>query len=181
MTDVFVERQWSEPLTEEGVYAMAAMAANCLDLHRVNWLGSLLSSNGIDVFCHFRGPDAESVRIAIQQAGSAPGRVWACTIQDAPGTTPSDLAGANVLVGHTFDEPVAFGAHRVHVDVQIGCFQIHRARLVRSYLSADRRRVFSLYQAPDAESVRIAHREAGLPPDCIWAVRRFAPDLPRDV
>ena len=42
-------------------------------------------------------------------------------------------------------------------------FEIHRVRRVRTYLSLDRRRMFSLYQAPDAESVRVAQREANMP------------------
>jgi hypothetical protein len=151
------------------------MSANCLSLHRVDWLGSLLASNGIDVFCHFRGPDAESVRIAVQQPGVAPGRVWACTVRDAPGTAPSDLAGANVVVGQTLDEPAASGATGMHDEAQGGCFQVHRVRLLRSYLSADRRRMFSLYRAPDTEAVRLAYSEAGLPSDLIRAVRRYAP------
>jgi len=176
MNDVFVERRWSEPLTEEGMQAMAAMAASCLGIHRVDWLGSLLSADGIDMFCHFRGPDAESVRIAIlQQSGSAPGRVWACRVEDVPGTTASDLAAVTVVVGHTADTPAAFDDRHVRDDVQIGCFGTHRVRLVRSYLSADRRRMFGLYRAPDAESVRLAQRAAGLPPDPIWTVRRYAP------
>jgi hypothetical protein len=175
MSDVFVERRWNEPLTEEGLLAMAAMSANCLSLHRVEWLGSLLASNGLDVFCHFRGPDAESVRIAAQHPDVAPGRVWACAVRDAPGTAPSDLAGTNVVVGQTLDEPAPSAAIRVRDDAEIGCFQVHRVRLLRSYLSADRRRMFSLYQAPDTESVRLARHEAGLPSDLIRAVRRYAP------
>jgi hypothetical protein len=135
----------------------------------------MLSSDGTDMFCHFRGPDAESVRIAMQQGGASPGRAWACHFQDAPGATPADLAAVNVLVGHSFDIPATFGDRHVSDAVDMGCFEVHRVRLVRSYLSTDRRRMFTLYRAPDAESVRLAQHAAGLPPDPLWAVRRFAP------
>ena len=50
----------------------------------------------------------------------------------------------------------------------MGCFQIHRVRLLRSYLSADRLRMICLYHAPDAESVRVAQRQSGLPADRAW-------------
>jgi hypothetical protein len=33
-----------------------------------------------------------------------------------------------------------------------------------------------LYQSPDAESVRAAQREAGLPVDRVWAFDRIAPE-----
>jgi hypothetical protein len=174
MTDIFMERQWPQPLTETDMQGMMS-SLSCLGVHRVDWCGSLLSADGLDMFCHFRGPDAESLRIAMRGAGSPPGRIWPCSIQDAAGITAADLARANVVVGHTFDEAAGFGSRELLDDVDMGCFQIHRVRRLRSYLSADRRRMFSLYQAPDAESVRLAQHDAGLPPDRIWAVRRYAP------
>jgi hypothetical protein len=174
MTDALVERHFSQPVTEAGMQAAAANAG-CMGVHRVQWLGSLLSSDGMDMFCHFRGLDAESVRIAMHQAGARPGHVWACSFRDAPGMTAADLAAVNVLVAHVADEPDAFGGCEWHGDLPVGCFGIHQVRLVRSYVSADRRRTVSLYQAPDAESVRLAHRAAGLPADKVWLVRHYAP------
>ena len=173
MTEVFVERHFSGPMTESDMQA-AVESAGCLQLHRVDWVASLLSTDGLHMFCHFRGPDAESVRIAMKQAGAPPGVVWACTFQDAPGTTDADLAGVNALIGHRYDTPADFGDRRVSDDVHMGCFEIHRVGLLRSYLSSDRLRMFSLYRAPDAESVRLAQRAAGLPADPVWAVRRYA-------
>jgi hypothetical protein len=176
MNDVFVERQWEVPVTQEMLQQFMATAAGCLRIHRVQWLGTCLSTDGKDMFCHFRGPDAESVRIAIAQSGGAPAsRSWPCTVLDAPEATPGDLEKANVLIGHSFDEPAQFGAREIRDDVDMGCFHLHRVRLLRSYLSADRRRMFTVYLAPDAESARLAQRESGLPSDRIWPVRRYAP------
>ena len=39
-------------------------------------------------------------------------------------------------------------------EVDMGCFQLHRVRLLRSYLSNDGLRMLCLYRAPDAESER---------------------------
>jgi hypothetical protein len=174
MTDVFVERRFDQPMTDSDMQALMANAG-CLVIHRVAWQASLLSSSGKEMFCHFRGPDAESVRIAMQLGGAPAGRTWACSVQDAPGATATDLAAANVLVGHRFEAPADFGDRQMSDAVHMGCFELHRVRRVRSYLSADRRQMFSLYRAPDAESVRLAQHAAGLPPDPLWAVRRFAP------
>jgi hypothetical protein len=80
-----------------------------------------------------------------------------------------------VLVLHAFDEPATFGAREMQLRVDMGCFTLHRVRLLRSFLSTDGLRLLAMYAAPDAESVRIAQRRAGLPADRIVAVRRFAP------
>lgn len=172
MTDIFMERQWPRPLTEADMHEMME-SMSCMSLHRLEWCGSLVTADGREMYCHFRGPDAESLRIAMRSKPLPPGRIWACTVQDSvPTLTPDELARANVLVGHEFDQPADFHARELAEEVNMGCFQIHRVRRVRSYLSLDRRRMFSLYQAPDAESVRVSQREAGLPMDRVWAVRR---------
>lgn len=176
MNDIFVERYLPQPLTEADIRAMQMAVGGCLDIHRIDWRGSLVSSEGTEMFCHFRGPDAESVRIAMHRLGAPPpGKVWACRVQDAPGFEAADLARANVVIDHRFDEPADFGARQVLDDVDMGCFPVRRLRLVRSYLTMDGLRMMALYEAPDAEWVRLAQRRAGLPADRVWAVRRYAP------
>lgn len=175
MVDTFIERQWPQPLTEADMQRLLASTESCLRIHRVKWCGSVLSADQRELFCHFQGPDVESVRIAARQAGGPPARVWACTIQDAPRITEADLARTNVIVGHSFETPAEFGERELMDEVDMGCFKLHRVRLLRSHLSLDRLRMFSLYEAPDAESVRIAQRMAGLPPDRVWGGTRFAP------
>jgi hypothetical protein len=170
MIDIVVERVWPQVLGD----AMMDASEGCLGIHRVTFCGSLLSSNGQDVLCHFRSPDAESVRIAIRHMGSPAARVWACRTQDEPDIEEADLARINVAVAHQFETPAQFGERRMLEQVDMGCFQLHRVRLVRSHLSMDGLRMICLYQAPDAESVRLAQRRAGLPPDRVWAVRRYA-------
>jgi hypothetical protein len=49
-------------------------------------------------------------------------------------------------------------------------------KFARTFFSADRRRMVCLYQAPDAESVRLAQREAAMPLDAVWAFERLGPD-----
>jgi hypothetical protein len=175
MTDILVERRWPQPLTEADMDAMMAAAEGCMGIHRITWHGSLLSSDGLELLCHFRGPDAESVRIAMQQLGSPPGKVWPCRTQDAPGSDAADLARVNVAVSQSFDAPVEFDSRQTLDGADVGCLQLHRVRIVRRYLSLDRLRMVSLYQAPDAGSVRLAQPQDGMTSGRVWAVRRYAP------
>ena len=46
----------------------------------------------------------------------------------------------------------------------------------RSDFSTDGRRSLCLYRAPDAEAVRLAQHEAGLPFDVVWPFERAGPD-----
>lgn len=176
MSDIFVERQRQEPLTEAGFWSLAAEANGCLDLHRVSWASSLVSADGHDLVCHFTAADAESVRIALREAGSVPDRIWAGTLHDAPGLSPERLAGGNVVVTREFDAPVTIEDIQAIEDAGKDCLDMHRVRFLRSFFSNDRTRMICLYNAPDAESVRMAQREAKMPVDRVFAVRRFTPE-----
>ena len=46
-----------------------------------------------------------------------------------------------------------------------------------SFLSADKRKSYCLYEAPDAESIREAARRAGLPADVVIPVEQLRPEL----
>jgi hypothetical protein len=173
MTDVMVERHWERGLSCDDIGALFESSAGCLSAHRCEWCGSLLSSDTRDLFCHFTGPDAESVRIALYEAGSPRGRAWSCTVHDAPGVTAEDLVHANVLVSRHFEQPVALADIQAIEDAGAGCLDTHRVRFVRTFFARDRRRMICLYRAPDAESVRLAQREAGMPVERVWAVKRL--------
>ena len=173
MTDILVERRWDQPLTDAGMQTMLESAGACLGIHRVNWHGSRLSADGHELFCHFSAADAESVRIALNQAGSPRGKVWAGTVHDRPSITDDQLARANVLVSRRFEKAVAFEEVQAAEQAGASCLVTHRVQRVRTYLSADRRRMISLYQAPDAESVRLALQAASIPVERVWAFRLF--------
>jgi uncharacterized protein DUF4242 len=73
-----------------------------------------------------------------------------------------------VLVERSFPEPVAFEAFRGR---GASCLEAHRARFLRAYFSRDRLRMICLFDAPDAESVRIAQEKSGMPFDAAWTAR----------
>lgn len=174
MTEVLVERHYEEPLTDADMATMIEDGRGCLALHRVHWNRSRLSSDGRELVCHFSSADAESVRIVLQALGEQRATVWACTVHDAPGFTDDELALAKVLVSSRFEAAVVSHELTAEGDGAV-CLLSHRVRVVRTMLSIDRRRMICICHAPDAESVRIALREARAPVERVWAFREFRP------
>jgi Protein of unknown function (DUF4242) len=76
-----------------------------------------------------------------------------------------------VVVERSFREPVAFEDVQALEDRSAWCLEAHGVRFLRTYFSRDRRRMVCLYEAPDAESVRLAQEKAGLPFQRAWAAR----------
>ncbi|EPC04055.1 hypothetical protein L861_01750 [Litchfieldella anticariensis FP35 = DSM 16096] len=190
MIDVFLERHFETPLTADTMIAVMQHIGGCFDLHRVTWQGSLLAKDGRRMVCRFQSPDAESTRTALRQLGSdvdmqailqrlgaGGNHLWPGTVHDAPGLTPEVLAVANVLVERSFSRRVSLEQVQALEDAGSACLQNHRVRFVRTYFSLDGKRMICLYQAPDAESVRLAQHQAGMPMDRVWA---FQPILPGD-
>jgi hypothetical protein len=83
-----------------------------------------------------------------------------------------------LVVENTFELPLTDEA-RQEWSRRIGpCLQAYGARWARSYLSRDRKRMICEFEAPDAEAVRTAVRNAGLPYDRVWAADMYGPDVP---
>lgn len=67
------------------------------------------------------------------------------------------------------DAATAEGVNRINADEDV--------RWLYSFLSADRRKTYCLYEAPSAEAIRRAATRAGLPADVIVEVTgRLLPD-----
>lgn len=171
MTDLFLERQFDPALTPDEVMSMAFEAGDCFGLHQVAWHGSNLSLDGRKMVCWFSAPDLESARIALRKVDADSRVLWRGTVHDAPGADETSLRSANVLVERSFAEPVTLQEIQDIEDAGVGCLEMRNVRFMRSFFSSDRKRMICLYVAPDAESVRQAQREAGVPFDEIWAFR----------
>lgn len=88
-----------------------------------------------------------------------------------------------VLVERSFPEPVELQDIQAIEDRGAWCLEAHDVRFLKTYFSRDRRRMICLYEAPDAESVRIAQTKAGVPFDNVWPVqivRQPGPDVGDD-
>lgn len=170
MTEVMVERSYPEPLSDEVLNRNLDAALPCLNLHRVQWRRSFLSMDRRELICHFTARDAESVRIALQQAGARRGLVWSCGIEDAPDTAESDL-----LLADVYACCAASPGETAAPAPDAMCLATHRVKTLRRYLSRDGQRMIALYTAPDAESVRLALQGAGRPPERVRAFSHLLP------
>jgi len=175
MTELFLERRFDTPLAAEGVFSMALEAGHCFNMHRVEWRLSLLSRDGNRMVCWFRAPDTESARIAMRQSDIDMRVLWRGSVHDKPGLTQQELAAANVLVERRFDNPVTLQEIQAIEDAGIWCLETRDVRFVRTFFSTDQKRMLCLYQAPDAESVRLAQRMARVPFDDAWAFQILCP------
>ena len=173
MADVIVERDLNPPVTAQQFTAMTQQGADCLKLYDIEWVESYLSIDGRTLVCHFVSPDTESTRTAIRQTGSDFNAVWAGTLHHgaAGDETP------NVMVTRCFDEPIALDDIQAIEDAGINCLEMRDVTFVKTLFSTDRKRMMCLYKAPDAEAVRNAQREAGMPVDKVWACQVMSPAM----
>ena len=175
MTELFLERSFNPPIQPADVVALALEAGSCFNTHRVEWNVSLLSKNGQKMFCWFSAPDMESARIAMRQSDIDARVLWSGSVHDKPGLTKDGLAAANVLVERRFDNSVTLQEIQEIEDAGIWCLETRDVSFVRTFFSADQKRMICLYRAPDAESVRLAQRQAGVPFDQAWAFQAVDP------
>lgn len=70
-------------------------------------------------------------------------------------------------------------------DVEVGSAQVAQVKKINdevgiewlySFLSADKRKTYCLYEAPDAEAIRVAARRLSIPADAVIPVSELRPD-----
>jgi Nickel responsive protein SCO4226-like len=76
---------------------------------------------------------------------------------------------STVIVERVFPEPVSEDDVRAGEDRAAGCYQDHQVRYLRTYVARDLKRMVCVYEAPDAESVRIVQEKARLPYEKLWS------------
>lgn len=172
MADIFLERDFDAPLTVDEVRGMALDSFGCMGIYDVDWQQSLLAQAGDRLFCHFVAPDTEAVRNVMRFNDSPYRAAWAGEIHDTGNTGP-----VNVVVERSWDEPVDFATIAAREKAGAWCLQAHDVTFLRSFFSADQRRMICLYRAPDAESVRQAQIKAGMPFEAVWSFQHLTPAL----
>lgn len=171
MVHVVLERQFDPTIDADDFDRIALDGLSCMQLYRVQWYESLLADDGRRLVCRFEAPDTESVRIIGRSAEARSIVAWAGTLHDTgrEGT-------ANVVVERSFAEPVTMASIQAIEDAGAWCLEQHSVTFLRTFFSADCRRMLCLYQAPDAESVRLAQSQAKMPVERVWSCRRFSVD-----
>lgn len=175
MNEVFLEREFDPGCTPAEFWSRAEEVGHCLQLYRVKWMGSMLAVGGRRMICHFQSPDSESVRTALRQTNSQMGVVWPGVMYEAPDLPGVDPGYSNVVVTRIFSHPVELVEIQSIEDAGAWCLEAHDVQFVRTFFSADRKRMDCLYRAPDAESVRLAQLKAGMPVERIWSFEALLP------
>jgi hypothetical protein len=79
------------------------------------------------------------------------------------------------MIEHAFAEDVDLVAEDVHAVDEINADE--GVRWIFSFLSADKRQTYCLYEAPSPEAIVAAAGRAGLPADAIVEVGSASPEL----
>jgi len=80
MERVIVERNFTEPLTDEIIQAMDQRASGCYGSWRVRRVRTYISRDRKRTICEYEAPDAESVRRASDAAGIPYSHVWTADV-----------------------------------------------------------------------------------------------------
>jgi Nickel responsive protein SCO4226-like len=170
MSDIIMERAFDEAIAPEQILGLVAASEGCFSIYGVQWVESFLSENGLMMVCRFSAADSETVRTAIRQSGNQLGATWPGEVHDAP----PELA-MNVVVERTFEQPVSLPEIQAIEDAGSWCLENHQVTFIRTFFSNDHKRMICFYHAPDAESVRLAQRQAKMPVDKVWACHYLQP------
>lgn len=76
---------------------------------------------------------------------------------------------ARVVAERIFTEPVDIPTLKIAARDPGGCLVRHNAQYLYGYIGPDRRRMICLYEAPDAESIRMANRQSGMPFERVYS------------
>ncbi|HTU63261.1 MAG TPA: nickel-binding protein [Polyangiales bacterium] len=77
---VIVERVFAEPLQLEALQARMQTGEGCHMAHRVRFIRTLLSSDGLRAICEYEAPDAEAVRAVNRQLDAPYERIWTARV-----------------------------------------------------------------------------------------------------
>jgi hypothetical protein len=162
MADVFVDRAFSEPMTPAAIAAEAAAARDTLAACGVGWHGALLARGGRRALCRLSAPDPSAVRHAYRLLGVPMRGLWYGLSEAAK--LP---ALANVAV-ERYSTPMQ------REPAPAWCLATHRVVFAGTLVSLDRMRCIELFEAPDAESVRLARGANADHGDRVWAFEQLA-------
>ena len=166
MADVFVE--WAGRAATDHRPIPDIDAADCFDLHRVHWEETFIAEAAPRKICHFRAPDAESVRIAFRQSGVPTDAVWTGTIHDGDAS-----ARANIVIERELLPPLPANPLHALELVKTEWLVPCGFKLARAIVSSGHGRVICFCEAPIGAMPQIRIR-----PESVWSCRRLTADRP---
>ena len=178
---VIVKRSFEEPVAMADLEARADAVAWCFQQHGVQVLRSYFAIDRRTMISLYRAPDAEAVRETQRRAGLPVTSIWTAVVignVEVPAVSPPRTM---IIVEREFPDPVTMELVEQTLSREGHCFSIHRADLLASHLARDGGRMVCVFSAPDAESVRIANRQIGMPVANAWPATVHVPDsaIPR--
>lgn len=172
MTLVIVERSFEEPVDVAALNAREQAGSWCLDQYRVRFLRTLVARDGKRMLCIYDAPDAEAVRVSQRTLDMPVDRVWAATAL-------RDVACTDGVVVERLLEPALTPEQVLALkDRTEWCLDMYRVRWQTSYLATDGSKLVCLFEAPDAESVRMANQKADLAVGRVYAARSIEASSP---
>ena len=168
MADVFVEWTVETRLHESDIQSLMHDSNGCREFHKVQFRESLLDDAGKHLFCHFRAPDAESVRMALRCVGADIDVLWSGIIHDRP-----EPAIPNVVVECKLSHSILTDTDEALDAIASNWADLYGFKLTRAIVSRDGMRIICLCKAPDAESISLAQNQNDVHATSIWPCRRF--------
>ena len=151
---MFVQRRYAAAESQQGERPDSTRLQPCLDLHGIQRERSYLARDGQRILCHFRAPDAESLRLALRVAGIDYDALWTGAVSHLPGAMELVL-----VVERHFESPLGSEQEQT-------CRVTTARRLLdlgavpaRVLISRCRRRLLWLCRAATADVVRAVETE----------------------
>lgn len=172
MAHIIVKRHFEKSLIHEDIQNILNEAGGCLGDWGVDWIGSYQGADGKTMLCHYEAADSDTVRFALRQANvELDAKIWNVSNHLGDHELP-----ITAVVERVFDEAADFNAIASQEQQHQWCLDMHNVKFVRTYFSSDKKNMFCLYHAPDAESVRIAQQKANMPVARVWGCREWLPE-----
>jgi len=173
---VLVERRFDRPVRFEDIQALEIAGHSCLHLRNVRFLKSFFSRDCCRMLCLYEAPDAESVREAEHHAKVPFNSAWTCIKLQGIGTAGVHSSDREyVVVERQFPGAVTPDFVSNALRRSGWCLDLHDAEYVESFLGNDGRRMVCLFRAPDAEAVRLANQQGGVPYTDVWTASVHLP------
>lgn len=173
MATIVVEQELHCPRSVDDVRQSMQASERFRRLNNVTALRHLLSSDGRRLIGLFDAMDAEAVRLAMRADNvGRPQNIWAATSyvsQEIAGMRPpTGRSRSLVVVERSYAVPIPFEQVLPSKEILRLCFELRGVSHVATYVAQDQMRIICIVEAPDAETVRVANRHAGIVFDVAW-------------
>ena len=166
---IVVERSFDARTAIDEVQNAERRVAALFEERGVRTVESFLSFDGRSMMSIYDAAAVESVR-QTQSAASLPfTRAWSARVERHGETSHSPAGGSVVVLERDPPAGMTEDAMREAMAASGPCFETNGVAALSTYFAADLSRIVCVFSAVDAEAVRRANRERGLPFTRAWA------------